>query len=104
MRWVKMGNLKKGQIVVEGKLGVGKFTVAELSDITFNFVKCKKFDMKKGIIIEEGKGVVIFEEIVNGINSLNKEEIKKVKMIENKMKMLDNLKDSGQVIELGDEK
>lgn len=94
MRWIKMESLRGGQININGELGVGKFAVAEVDEIVFKFKNWKEINMGKGTIEEKGNdGIVVYKKISGGMTILNKKEIKKLKMIENKMKMLENLKD-----------
>lgn len=43
-----MQNLKKGQVILTGRLGVGKFEVARVKDICVSFNDWDKVDMKNG--------------------------------------------------------
>ena len=95
MEYVKMKNLKKGQLVLVGEIGKGKFEVARLRDIGFHFEDWNEINMDEGIIREKssGFGVISLNKLRGGMNVLNPTEIKEVEKIKNKIKMLENLKD-----------
>ena len=92
MRYIKLKNVKKGQIVAEGEIGVGKFAVAEVEDVIIHIKNIRGIDMDKGVI-EKYKDSKNSLYDYKRVEILNLEEIKKIKQIENKIKMLENLKD-----------
>ncbi len=92
MKKVYTKDLKKGQIVLIGELGVGEFGVAEVMSNQVKFKNWDKIDMNKGTLLKNGNGEVSQED-KGYLNVLNSSEVKKVEMIKNKILMLENLKE-----------
>lgn len=92
MERVNIRNLKKGQIVLVGEVGVGKFEVAEVKENVVNFKNWDKIDMNKGEISSEMGGEVSHK-TKGCMIVLNSKEIKEVEAIKNKIKMLDSLEE-----------
>ncbi len=91
MRLVNLRDLKKGQIVVEGELGVGKFKIVEVESNEITFINRETIDMKNGSMVKEEDGYISHEESRGSIMVLNSSDLKKVDKIRAKMKMLEEL-------------
>lgn len=91
MRRVDTRNLIKGQTILVGEIGVGKFEVAEVERNRVEFKDWDKIDMDKGSIKKERVGEISHEGRRGSIFVLSKEEIKEVEKIKNKIKMLKEL-------------
>ena len=91
MKRVDLKNLKKGQVVLVGELGVGKFEVAEVEFNRVEFKNWEKIDMKKGSILKERGGEISHQKGKGSVVILNSKDIIKVNKIKNKIKMLEEL-------------
>ncbi len=91
MKFINLRDLKEGQIVVVGTLGVGKFEIAEVKANKITFINREIIDMKKGSMVEEDEGYVSHKEGHGGMWVLNSSDLKKAKKIKDKILMLKEL-------------
>ena len=98
MKRINTRNLKKGQIILVGDIGKGKFEVAEVREVSVHFDNWTKIDMDKGILVNSGGAIINNKDKDGNVTEgcmlvLDSEEIKEVETIKNKIKMLENLKE-----------
>lgn len=93
MKLVKVKDLKKGQIVLTGKLGEGNFDVAEVKSIKVDFRNWDSIDMVNGVLCKKGNGIIDLQGKEGAVQVLNSSEMIKVNGIKNRILMLDNLKE-----------
>lgn len=97
MRWVRLKDLKIGDVILVGKeLSVGKFEVAEFKEHLIDLKNWEKIDMNKGTLKKCGDTGHL-KGFYGVVKVLNPSELKKLKKIKIKIKMIKGLDEDGSM-------
>ena len=93
MKLVKTTDLKKGQMILIGRLESGEFEIAEVRELSVHFKSWERIDMNKGVLTKKGDGIINLQEEKGGVQVLNSSELIEINKMKNKILMLNGLED-----------